>query len=163
MTIVINDPLPESEFKVLGSNGPESVSVSDVFKGKRVVVFAVPGAFTPTCHLNHLPGYLENLDEIKAAGIDDVCVISVNDVWVMDAWANATGGKGKLRFLADGDGKFTQSIGMLIDTGKSAMGVRSKRYSMIVDDGFIKSWNIEELPGRVVSSGASVILDQLIP
>jgi peroxiredoxin len=137
------------------------VSTSDIFSGKKVVLFAVPGAFTPTCHLNHLPGYLENRDTILAKGVDEIAVISVNDGFVMDAWSKATGGAGKIRFLSDWDASFTKAIGLDMDLSAGTLGVRSKRYSMIVEDGVVKTLNIEDAPGQVVASGAAAIIEQL--
>jgi peroxiredoxin len=142
-------------------DGMNEVSTSDIFSGKKVVMFAVPGAFTPTCHLNHLPGYLENRETILAKGIDEIAVISVNDGFVMDAWSKATGGAGKIRFLSDWDAAFTKAVGLDMDLSAGTLGVRSKRYSMIVDDGVVKALNIEDSPGQVVESGAAAIIEQL--
>ena len=130
-------------------------------KEKKVILFAVPGAFTPTCHLNHLPGFVENLEIIKSKGIDEVYVVSVNDVWVMDAWATATNAKGKIGFLSDGSGQVTKALGLDVDLDPAGMGLRSKRYSMIIDDGVVKQLNIEETPGTAITSGAAIILEQL--
>lgn len=161
MSISVGEKLPEASFKFIGSDGPEAISSSDLFDGKKVVIFGVPGAFTPTCHHNHLPGFLKHLDEIKAKGVDDIAVVSVNDHWVMDEWAKSTGGKGKIHFLSDGAAEFTKAIGMDIDLSVANMGIRSKRYSMIIDDGTVKAVNIEEAPGVAELSGAAAILEQL--
>ncbi len=161
MTIAIGDKFPTSTFTITGSEGPAGLSSDEMFKGKKVVLFAVPGAFTPTCHLNHLPGFVENLELIKSKGIDDVYVVSVNDVWVMDAWATATNAKGKIGFLSDGSGQVTKALGLDVDLDPAGMGLRSKRYSMIVDDGVVKRLNIEETPGTAITSGAAIILEQL--
>ncbi len=161
MTIAIGEKFPTSTFTITGSEGPAGLSSDEMFKGKRVVLFAVPGAFTPTCHLNHLPGFVENLELIKSKGIDDVYVVSVNDVWVMDAWATATNAKGKIGFLSDGSGQVTKALGLDVDLDPAGMGLRSKRYSMIVDDGVVKQLNIEETPGTAITSGAAIILEQL--
>jgi len=161
MTIAIGDRLPEAKFKVPGAEGPAEMTTADLCAGKKVVLFGLPGAFTPTCHRNHLPGYLENLDALKAKGVDDVAVVSVNDVFVMGAWADATGGAGRIRYLADGSADFTKAAGLDLDMTAAGMGVRSKRYSMIVEDGVVTALNIEESPGQAVTSGAATILDQL--
>ena len=131
-----------------------------MFKGKKVVLFAVPGAFTPTCHKNHLPGFVQNADAIKAKGIDTIAVTGVNDVFVMDAWKKATGAD-KIEFLADGNGDFAKAIGLTIDGSGSGLGMRSKRYSMVVDDGVVKTLNVEEAPGKAEVSGADTLLKQL--
>ncbi|WP_412051534.1 peroxiredoxin [Hoeflea sp. Naph1] len=161
MTIAIGDKLPDSTFKETTADGMTEVTTSELFSGKKVVVFAVPGAFTPTCHLNHLPGYLENRDAILAKGVDEIAVISVNDAFVMAAWEKATNGTGKLRYLSDWDAKFTKAIGMDADLSAGTLGVRSKRYSMIVEDGKVTALNIEETPGQAVTSGAAALLEQL--
>lgn len=161
MKISVGDKLPQATFKFMGTDGPKEVSTGDVFDGKKVVLFALPGAFTPTCHLNHLPGYLKFHSEIKAKGVDDIVVVSVNDVFVMSAWAKSTGGEGKIQFLADGSANFTKQVGLDVDLSAAGMGIRSKRYSMIVDDGVVQSLNIEEAPGVADLSGAAAILDQL--
>ena len=161
MAVTVGDALPECNFKIFDKEGPMDLNGAELFSGKRVVLFAVPGAFTPTCHRNHLPGYLEHVEAIKAKGIDDVAVVSVNDVHVMNAWAETTGGKEKIKFLSDGNAEFTTAIGMEIDLGVAGMGVRSKRYSMIVEDGKVTSLNVEESPGQAVTSGAAAILSQI--
>ncbi len=161
MTISIGDRLPQASFKEKTADGVVDVSTDDLFKGKRVVVFAVPGAFTPTCNLNHLPGYLENRDAILSRGIDDIAVIAVNDVHVMGAWAQNSGGAGKIHFLADGNAAFTKEVGLDIDLSAGGLGLRSKRYSMIVDDGVVKSLSIEDSPGQATVSSAAEMLEQL--
>ena len=161
MTIKIGDKLPEATFKEKTADGMTETKVSDLFAGKKVVLFAVPGAFTPTCHLNHLPGYLENRDAILAKGVDEIAVVSVNDAFVMGAWEKATNGTGKLRYLSDWDASFTKAIGMDADLSAGTLGVRSKRYSMIVEDGKVTAFNIEDTPGQAVTSGAAALLEQL--
>lgn len=161
MTISIGDKLPEVTLKETNSAGMKEVTTGELFDGKTVVVFAVPGAFTPTCTQNHLPGYLKNFDAIKAKGVDDIAVIAVNDAFVMDAWAKSTGGEDKLRFLADWDAAFTKALGMEMDLSAGTLGVRSKRYSMIVKDGKVTALNIEDSPGEAVTSGADALLAQL--
>lgn len=161
MTIAVGDKLPELKLKERTADGPADVSTGDLFAGKRVVLFAVPGAFTPTCSLNHLPGYLDNRDAILAKGVDDIVVVAVNDHHVMGAWANATGGAGKLRFIADWDAAFTKALGLDADLSAGGLGVRSKRYSMLVDDAVVKSLNIEESPGQATVSAAAAMIEQL--
>jgi glutaredoxin/glutathione-dependent peroxiredoxin len=125
------------------------------------VLFGVPGAFTPTCSNNHLPGYIENCDAILAKGVDQIAVVSVNDHHVMSAWARFSGGEGKILFLADGNGAFAKAIGLDADMSPAGMGTRVKRFSMIVDDGVVTTLNLEELPGKAINSGAARILEQL--
>lgn len=160
MTISVGDKLPEATFKTMTADGGKSLTTADVFSGKTVVLFGVPGAFTPTCSNNHLPGYLENHDAILARGVDTIAVIAVNDQFVMGAWANFTGGEGKLLYLADGNGDFIRAAGLQADMSEFAMGTRSKRFSMIVKDGVVTALNIETGPG-VNESGAARILEQL--
>ena len=161
MTIAVGDKLPNATFKIMTDDGPGQMTTDELFAGKKVVLFAVPGAFTPTCHMNHLPGFVEHFDTIKAKGIDDIAVVSVNDVWVMNEWSKASKGKGKIHFLADGAAEFTKAAGLEIDLSVAGMGIRSKRYSMIVDDGVLKALNIEEKPGTAEISGAARILEKL--
>jgi glutaredoxin/glutathione-dependent peroxiredoxin len=158
MTISIGDKLPDATFKIRVENEYADTSTGDVFSGKKVVLFGLPGAFTPTCSMNHLPGFLENRDVILSKGVDQIAVVAVNDHHVMKAWSEATGGKGKIQFLADGAAKFTKAIGM--DAEMGPMGLRSKRFSMIVEDGVVKQLNVEPGPGAD-TSGAATILSQL--
>ena len=160
MTIAIGDRLPDVKFNHVGPDGPAQLSTDDIFKGKKVVVFGVPGAFTPTCHANHLPGFLENYEVIKAKGIDDIAVVAVNDMWVMKAWAESTGAKDKILFLSDGNADFAKATGLDADFSAVGFGIRLKRFSMIVEDGMVKTLNVETERGVNVS-GASTILDQL--
>ena len=132
MPISKGDSLPEATLMELSENGPEKVPAETIFKGKRVVLFAVPGAFTPTCSINHLPTYLENRDTILSRGVDEIAVVAVNDPFVMGGWAKATGGEGKIRFLSDPDGSFTKALGMEHDLSGAGLGTRSVRYSMLV-------------------------------
>ncbi|KGD86012.1 peroxiredoxin [Rhizobium sp. YS-1r] len=161
MTIAVGSRLPSATFKEKTADGPVEITTEQLFAGRRVVLFAVPGAFTPTCTLNHLPGYLENRDAILAKGVDDIAVLSVNDWHVMGAWAQQTGGLGKIHFLADWDGAFTKALGLDLDLSAGGLGVRSKRYSMLIEDGVVKSLNIEESPGQATVSGAAAMLEQL--
>jgi glutaredoxin/glutathione-dependent peroxiredoxin len=160
MAIKVGERVPSGSFMVMTTDGPKPKTTDELFKGKKVVLFAVPGAFTPTCSNNHLPGYLENRDAILAKGVDSIAVMAVNDPHVMGAWARFTGGEGKILFLADGSGTFVKSIGLDNDLSAAGMGLRSKRFSMIVDNGVVKALNIETKPG-VSESGAAKILEQL--
>ncbi len=161
MTIAVGQRLPEHNFRIMTGDGPRQITTAELFGGRKVVLFGVPGAFTPTCHLNHLPGFLENLSSLRAKGVDEVAVVSVNDVWVMAEWARATKAEGKMRFLADGSAEFTRACGLESDLTVAGMGIRSKRYSMIVADGVVRTLNIEEARGKVETSGAERILTQL--
>jgi glutaredoxin/glutathione-dependent peroxiredoxin len=161
MSIGIGDRLPEATFRVLGSEGIEKLSTSDVFAGKKVVLFAVPGAFTPTCHLKHLPGFLDNADAFKKKGVNTVACVAVNDPFVLGAWAEASGGKGKVLFLSDGNAEFTRKIGMDFDGSGIGLGTRSKRYSALVEDGVVKALNVEDSPGVAVESTAAKLLERL--
>jgi len=161
VTISTGDKLPDATFKEKTADGMRETKASDIFSGKKVVLFAVPGAFTPTCHLNHLPGYLENRDTILAKGVDEIAVVAVNDAHVMAAWATATGGEGKIRYLSDWNADFTKALGMEIDLSAGTLGLRSKRYSMVVEDGVVKALNVEESPGKAEKSGAAAIVEQL--
>ena len=161
MPIKPGDTLPAATFTVPTSDGPKPMTSDELFKGKKVVLFAVPGAFTPTCHKNHLPGFIEQFAAIKAKGVDTIAVTGVNDVFVMDAWSKATGGVGKITFLADGSGEFAKAIGLSLDLSARGLGLRSQRYSMLVENGVVKTLNIEETPGTADTSGASAMLKQL--
>jgi peroxiredoxin len=161
MTIKVGDKLPEATFKTMTEDGAKDLTTADIFSGKKVVLFAVPGAFTPTCSNNHLPGYLENHDAIIARGVDQIAVVAVNDHHVMGAWARFTGGEGKILYLADGNGAFIRSLGLETDLSKGGLGLRSQRFSMIVEDGTVKALNIEDSPGKAVTSGAAALMEQL--
>lgn len=161
MTIAPGDKIPDATLKTMTSEGAANVSTGDFFAGKKVVLFGVPGAFTPTCSMNHLPGFIENHDAILAKGADAIAVVSVNDHHVMNAWAKASGGEGKITFLADGSADFAKSVGLDADFSAGGMGVRSRRYSMLVEDGVVKKLNIEEKPGTVEVSGGDTLLGQL--
>ncbi|MFD1745577.1 peroxiredoxin [Rhizobium helianthi] len=161
MAINVGEKLPQATFKEKTADGPVEITTDELFKGKKVVLFAVPGAFTPTCSLNHLPGYLENRDALLERGVDEIAVVSVNDWFVMGAWAEKTGGFGKIHFLSDWDAAFTKSIGLEMDMSGAGLGIRSKRYSMLVEDGVVTSLNIEESPGQATISGAAAMLEKL--
>lgn len=161
MTITIGQKLPDITFRTDTSDGPKEVSTADIFAGRKIVLFGVPGAFTPTCNKNHLPGFLENRDAILSRGVDEIVLVSVNDVFVMSAWARASGGEGRILFLADGSGDFARAAGLENDLSKNGLGLRLKRFSAIVEDGVVTALNIEEASGKVVNSGAATILEQL--
>ena len=161
MTIQVGDKLPQATFRVMTADGPAPKTTDDLFKGRKVVFFAVPGAFTPTCHKNHLPGYLDKAGEIKAKGVDAILVTSTNDVFVLDAWAKATAAAGVIEFLSDGNADFAKEIGLSMDGSGFGMGTRSRRYSMLVEDGVVKSLNVEEAAGKADLSGAETMLGQL--
>jgi peroxiredoxin len=161
MTIAIGDRLPDATLKTMTADGAKAVTTAEIFAGKKVVLFGVPGAFTPTCSNNHLPGYLENYDAIRAKGVDQIAVVAVNDHFVMGAWQKFTGGEGKILFLADGNGDFIKALGLEADLSGGGLGLRSKRFSMIVEDGKVTSLNIEDSPGQAVISGAAALLEKL--
>ncbi len=161
MTLRIGDRLPAATFKVKTPGGTADIAVGDYFAGKRTVLFGLPGAFTPTCSRNHLPGFLENRDVILARGADQIAVVAVNDHHVMHAWAEATGGAGKIDFLADGNARFVKAAGLDEDKSESGMGIRSRRFSAIIDDGVVTALNLEDVPGQVTNSGAATIIAQL--
>ena len=161
MTLAAGDRLPDVALTYSAADGPAKMSATEFGAGRKVVIFGVPGAFTPTCHRNHLPGFVDNLDEITAKGVAEVAVISVNDIHVMNAWAQASGGEGKIRFFSDGNGEFVRAAGLDIVLSVAGMGVRSKRFAMIVEDNVVKAINIEESPGQAVASSASAILELL--
>ena len=160
MPIKVGDRLPEATFRVMGPNGPAAKTTSEVFKGKKVVLFAVPGAFTPTCSNNHLPGFIKNADAFKAKGVDTIAVTGVNDVFVFDAWQKATGA-GKIEFLSDGSADFAKALDLVLDASGAGLGIRSKRYAMLVEDGVVKSINVEDVPGKAESSSAEALLKQM--
>src|SRR6195952_2157365 len=147
MTIAVGDKLPDVKLTKATENGPEAVQAADYFKGKRVALFSVPGAFTPTCSAKHLPGYVEKAAELKAKGVDEVACTAVNDAFVMGAWAKQSGAEGKVTMLSDGNGAFAKAVGLDFDGAKFGMGTRGQRYSMIVDDGVLKELNVES-PGE---------------
>jgi glutaredoxin/glutathione-dependent peroxiredoxin len=161
MPIKVGDRVPNATFRVMTSEGPRPKTSDDIFKGKKVALFAVPGAFTPTCNNLHMPSFLKNIDAIKGKGVATVAVTGVNDVFVMEAWKKATGADGKIDFLADGNGEFAKAIDMAFDGSGNGLGTRSKRYSMLVDDGVVKQLNIEDAPGKCDISGGDTLLKQL--
>jgi peroxiredoxin len=160
MTITAGQKLPDATLKFVSPDGAKDVSTGEYFGGRRIVLFGVPGAFTPTCSNNHLPGFLENRDAIIARGVDAIAVVATNDHHVMTAWARFSGGEGKIDFLADGNGDFTRAVGLDADMSKGGLGTRTRRFSMIVEDGVVRVLNLEDKPG-VEATGATRILEQL--
>jgi peroxiredoxin len=161
MTIKVGDRLPESKFRVMTADGPQVKTTDDIFKGKKVALFAVPGAYTGTCHKMHMPSIFLNAHAIKQKGIDTIAVVSVNDVFVMNAWKRDTDQRDEAVFLADGNADFAKAIGLELDASANGLGIRSKRYSMLVDDGVVKTLNLEPNPGKVEVSGGDTFLSQL--
>jgi peroxiredoxin len=156
MPIKVGDTLPTAKFRVTTPEGAAWKTTDDIFKGKKVALFAVPGAFTGTCHKQHVPSILQNFDALKAKGVDTIAVTAVNDASVMDAWKKATGAE-NVEFLADGSADFAKAIDLSLDLSGNGMGTRSKRYSMLVEDGVVKSLNVDE-PGKFeVSSGEALV------
>jgi len=160
MTIQIGDKIPAATLTTPTGDGPKPITTDDIFKGKTVAVFAVPGAFTPTCSARHLPGFIDNGADFKAKGVDTIACISVNDAFVMGAWAQATSGAEDILFLADGSGDFTRELGLVLDARGFGMGERSQRYSMLVKDGVVAELNIES-GGEFKVSSAEHLLAQL--
>ena len=161
MTIQVGGRLPQSTFRVMTPDGPAAKTTDDVFKGRKVVLFAVPGAFTPTCHRNHLPGFLANAAAIKGKGIDAIAVTGVNDIFVMDAWTKAAGVTNEFEVLADGNGDFAKALGLTMDGSGHGLGTRSQRYSMVVEDGVVKALSVEDAPSKADVSGAEALLKAL--
>jgi peroxiredoxin len=160
MPIKVGDKLPNASFRVMTAEGPKPKTTDEIFKGKKVALFAVPGAYTGTCSKMHLPSVQQNADAIKGKGVDSVVMTAVNDVFVLDAWKKSSGAD-KVEFLADGNGEFAKAIDLTFDGSGNGLGTRSKRYSMLVDDGVVKSLNVEEAPGKVEVSGGDALLKQL--
>ena len=160
MPIKVGEQLPSAKFRVMSGEGPAWKTTDELFKGKKVALFAVPGAFTGTCHKMHVPSIVQSLAGLKAKGVDTVAVTAVNDVFVMDAWKKATAAEG-VEFLADGNAEFATGIDLLFDGSAGGLGTRSKRYAMLVDNGTVKVLNVEEAPGKVEVSGGDALVKQL--
>jgi peroxiredoxin len=159
MTIKVGDTLPQVTLTRPSPEGPQAITTDEIFKGKKVVLFALPGAFTPTCSAKHLPGFKEKAAEFKAKGVDTIACLSVNDAFVMGAWAKDQGVTDEVLMLADGNGEFTRAVGLEMDGSKFGMGSRSQRYALIADDGVVKELNVEQGEFRV--SSAEFVLGQL--
>jgi glutaredoxin/glutathione-dependent peroxiredoxin len=160
MTISVGDTLPSVGFVQPTPDGPSPVSGADYFKGRRVAVFSVPGAFTPTCSAKHLPGFVEKAADLKAKGIDEIACTAVNDAFVMGAWGKSAGVEGKVTMLADGNGDFVKAVGLEMDGSKFGMGGRGQRFSMVVNDGVVEQLNVES-GGEFRVSSADYMLEQL--
>ncbi|BCW90225.1 Hybrid peroxiredoxin hyPrx5 [Alphaproteobacteria bacterium SO-S41] len=160
MTIKVGDKIPDATLSIMGEKGPQATATADLFKGKTVAVFAVPGAFTPTCSAKHVPGFVEHAEDIKAKGVDQIVCLSVNDAFVMNAWGKDQNVGSKIVMAADGNGELTKKLGLEMDGSKFGLGSRSQRYSMIVKDGVVEKLNVEE-PGAFAVSNAETLLGQL--
>ena len=157
MAIQIGATIPDVELKVMGKEWPESIHTGELFQAKRVVLFALPGAFTPTCSKSHLPGYIELSDQIRGKGVDLIICLSVNDAWVMAAWGDVHGAGERVMMLADGNAEFTRAIGLDSDLSGAGFGIRSLRYSIVVNDGVITHLNVEEPRKFEVSDAKSML------
>lgn len=157
MTIAVGDCIPDCALSVMGSEGPAPVSTADLFNNNKILMFAVPGAFTPGCSMTHLPGYVVNADKIKEMGVDGIICLSVNDAFVMHAWGEAQNANDSVVMLADGNGEFTQALGLEMDATGFGMAMRSQRYALIAEDGKITHLNVEDGPGVDVSSAESMM------
>lgn len=160
MTIAVGQKIPSGKLKTMTAEGPKDITTDELFGGKKVVVFALPGAFTPTCSAKHLPGFVQHAASIKGKGVDTVACLSVNDAFVMGAWGKDQNVGDKVMMLADGSGDFTEALGLTLDLTPNGMGKRSKRYAMVVDDGTVTALNVEE-PGKFEVSSAEAVLKQL--
>jgi len=160
MTLKVGDTVPNATFMTFGPDGPKPITSDELFKGKTVALFAVPGAFTPTCSAKHLPGFKTKAAELKGKGVDTIACVSVNDVFVMKAWGENQGVGDDVLMLADGNGDFTKAVGLELDASRFGMGPRSQRYSMIVKDGVVKELNVEQ-GGEFKVSSAEYMLAQL--
>ncbi|GEC16097.1 peroxiredoxin [Nitrobacter winogradskyi] len=161
MTIKVGDRLPNATFRIMTEDGVQTKSTDDIFKSKKVALFAVPGAYTGTCHKQHLPSIFASASAIKGKGVGEIAIVSVNDVFVMNAWKRDTDQRNEATFLADGNGEFAKAIDMTFDGSEKGLGIRSKRYSMLVEDGVVKTLNVEDSPGKVDVSGGDKLLGQL--
>jgi glutaredoxin/glutathione-dependent peroxiredoxin len=161
MSITVGERLPSASLRLVTPDGPKPVETKEYFAGRTIVLFGLPGAFTPTCHKNHLPGFLTGEAAFKAKGVDAIAMTAVNDHHVLKAWSDATGSAGHIDFLADGNGAFAKALGLDLDLSAGGLGVRSKRYSALVVDGVVKELNIEPEPGKADVSSAEHILQQI--
>ena len=161
MTIKTGDRLPAATFRVMTADGVQAKTTDDIFKGRKVALFAVPGAYTGTCHKMHMPSIFLNAAALKAKGVDTIAVVSVNDAFVMSAWKRDTDQRDEAIYLADVNAEFAKAIGLELDASGNGLGIRSTRYSMLVDDGVVKIFNLEANPGKVEVSGGDTLLGQL--
>ena len=160
MSIKVGDRIPKSTFIKATPEGPQPVDSEEFFRGRKILLFSVPGAFTPTCSARHLPGFVDKADELKAKGVDEIACTAVNDPFVMNAWSEQGGAAGKVTMLADGNGDFARAVGLEMDASKYGMGSRGQRYSMLVEDGVVTQLHVEE-PGAFNVSSADYILERL--
>jgi peroxiredoxin len=160
MTIKVGDKLPQANLMIATPDGPQATTTEDFFKGKRVALFALPGAFTPTCSAKHVPGFKAHAAELKAKGVDEIACLSVNDAFVMKAWGKDQGVEGEIVMLADGNGDFTKAVGLEMDGSKFGLGSRSQRYSLIANDGVVEQLNVEQ-GGEFRVSSAEYLLEHL--
>jgi len=161
MTIKVGDRLPDAGFMVMTAEGPAKRTTGEIFAGKKVALFAVPGAFTPTCQQQHVPGFVARVDELKGKGVDTIACTAVNDVFVLAEFAKTTGADGNILMLADGNGDFAKKIGLDVDLSDFGLGLRSKRYAMLVDDGVVKVLNVEDLPPQHDKSSAATLCSMI--
>src|SRR6185369_12033118 len=161
MAIKVGDKVPSGSLGTMKSEGPGSISTDELFNGKTVVLFAVPGAFTPTCSKTHLPGFVESASAIKGKGIDTIACLAVNDVFVMDAWGKGAGADGKVLMLADGNATYTKALGLDLDASGFGMGTRGQRFAMVVKDGVVEKINVEPSAGQCTVSGGDSVLGSL--
>ena len=161
MAIENGSTMPDGTLVKVTDDGPQKLSASEFFGGRKVVLFAVPGAFTPTCHNTHMPPFVEKAEEFRSKGVDEIAVLSVNDPFVMGEWRKSSDAMGRVSFLADGSADYTKALGMELDASGAGLGIRSKRYALLVDDGEVKHLTMEENPGEVSGSGADVMLAKL--
>lgn len=159
--ISIGEQLPEMELMIVTEDDPSKINSNEIFEGKKVVLFGLPGAFTGTCSNEHLPGFIENADAIKSKGVDTIAMVAVNDHFVLKAWAEQTGAMGKILVISDWDSAFTKAVDMELDASAGGLGMRSKRYAMIAANGWVQSLNVEKTPGTANASGAATILEHL--
>ena len=161
MAIKVGEKLPSGTFGIMKSEGPGSISSDELFRGKRVVLFSVPGAFTPTCSKTHLPGFVQNASALKSKGIDTVACLAVNDVFVMDAWGKGAGADGKVLMLADGNATYTKALGLDLDASGFGMGTRGQRFALVAKDGTVEKLMVEPSAGQCTVSGGESILNSL--
>ena len=160
MTVKAGDKAPEGRFTIMKADGPGSISTDELFSGKKVVIFSVPGAFTPTCSMEHLPGFIKQADDFKNKGVDTIACMAVNDVFVMDAWGKHSGASDKVMMLADGNAEYARKLGLELDASGFGMGTRGQRFAMVVDNGVIKELFVEA-PGEFKVSAAEHVLNSL--
>jgi len=161
MAIETGTALPEGRLWTMGEKGPEARSVADLFAGRKVLLFAVPGAFTPTCHRNHMPGYVEHAAAIRERGVDAVACLATNDVFVLTQWARESGAEGRIEMLSDGNADYVRSLGLALDASELGLGTRAQRFAMIVDDGVVKALAVEPAPTAVGVASATEMLKSL--